>query len=268
MKITKFFFVLLVSTCFCHPIWSQSYVLNFLETGVSSRDASLIISSSGNSLYESVIPSAKTKGSEKVTHHDEGTHKDIEIEVDHGKVYPEFNFKNQLTGNLISQYNLGFSDYMFVEETMPKIKWEIFDEEKMIADTYRCKKAVGDFRGRTYTVWFTEKIPIPSGPWKLGGLPGLILEATETEGKFAFHFVSLKRLDQKIDLDAKAKTLKVNPNEKPMSWKIFKSKLKKKIDDMTRMILARISEKYGANDESSNISSTISIREKSILEEL
>jgi len=40
---------------------------------------------------------------------------------------------------------------------------------------YDCRRAIGKFRGREYEVWYTTDIPIPGGPFKLGGLPGLIL---------------------------------------------------------------------------------------------
>ena len=35
--------------------------------------------------------------------------------------------------------------------------------------------ATTHFRGREWKVWFSEEIPLSLGPWKLGGLPGLIL---------------------------------------------------------------------------------------------
>lgn len=66
-------------------------------------------------------------------------------------------------------------------DNFPPIKWQIEKESKNILN-FQCTKATGNFRGRNYTVWFTSEISAPYGPWKLGGLPGLILEA-EDDGK-------------------------------------------------------------------------------------
>lgn len=65
------------------------------------------------------------------------------------------------------------------------IKWQILNESKNILD-YKCIKAVGEFRGRKYIAWFTTDISASYGPWKLGGLPGLILEAEDDKGIFKF----------------------------------------------------------------------------------
>jgi len=71
-----------------------------------------------------------------------------------------------------------------------EIDWDIKKETKKIGN-FKVNKAIGSFRGREYTVWFTYDIPLPIGPWKLKGLPGAILEAKDKEGTFQVKFVSL-----------------------------------------------------------------------------
>ena len=75
-------------------------------------------------------------------------------------------------------------DQFTVEDTWIKINW-LIKEETLKIGRFVCKKAIGDFRGRRYIAWFTEEIPLPYGPFKLHGLPGLILEAVDTEKMFS-----------------------------------------------------------------------------------
>lgn len=67
-------------------------------------------------------------------------------------------------------------------DTLPQIDWKLTDEEKKI-NGYPVHKATARFRGRSYTAWYTKAIPIPAGPWKLHGLPGLIVEAYDDTGE-------------------------------------------------------------------------------------
>ncbi|MFN8303826.1 MAG: GLPGLI family protein [Saprospiraceae bacterium] len=78
-----------------------------------------------------------------------------------------------------------------VRDTLGNIPWVIYNEFKRFGP-YKCQKAIGYFRGRTYEAWFTPDIPIPSGPFKLGGLPGLILEAKSIDGQIEFLFSNLE----------------------------------------------------------------------------
>ena len=57
---------------------------------------------------------------------------------------------------------------------------------------YTCQKATCHFRGRNYVAWFAPDIPVRQGPWKLGGLPGLILKAHDTDSLYTFEAVKVE----------------------------------------------------------------------------
>jgi GLPGLI family protein len=71
------------------------------------------------------------------------------------------------------------------------INWTLQPAHKRIGQ-FDCRRATGIFHGREYEAWYTLDIPLPSGPFKLGGLPGLILEARTLDGSAEFSFVSIE----------------------------------------------------------------------------
>ena len=87
-------------------------------------------------------------------------------------------------------------DYLY-EEELPSIPWIIRDSVKTICG-HPCRQAEGDFRGRRYTVFFAEDIPVSYGPWKLQGLPGLIMEAYDSEGRIRFVAESIRPSEEMI----------------------------------------------------------------------
>tara|TARA_R110002049_G_scaffold291871_1_gene476035 strand:- start:1309 stop:1926 length:618 start_codon:yes stop_codon:yes gene_type:complete len=102
--------------------------------------------------------------------------------------------------------------YSYVKEEVPKIEWKISNDKKKIGN-FDCIKATGNFRGRNYTAWFTKSIPLAYGPWKLQGLPGLILEAYDTNKEVYFYFKSIKYpLKEKIEIT------KPNPKSDNNDW--------------------------------------------------
>ncbi|MCM1077248.1 MAG: GLPGLI family protein [Bacteroides sp.] len=87
--------------------------------------------------------------------------------------------------NKLRYYDInGLEKYRYDEE-IPQIDWELTDSTKNVLG-YECQQAIGDFHGRKWTAWFTPEIPLTNGPWKLGGLPGLILQATDNSGLYTF----------------------------------------------------------------------------------
>ena len=95
----------------------------------------------------------------------------------------------------------GEQRFCLVEEQMPVVQWQMTGESRMIQG-FSCDKATGSFAGRHYTVWFTDQLPVRFGPWKLHGLPGLILEAYDDDREvecYAKTIAPYSGLDSKLD---------------------------------------------------------------------
>jgi len=73
----------------------------------------------------------------------------------------------------------------YTHEEIPNLNWKFTDKTKKIGE-FLCNNAVAEFRGRVYSAWFTTKIPTSFGPWKLHGLPGLIVKVTDSNNEVEF----------------------------------------------------------------------------------
>ncbi len=89
------------------------------------------------------------------------------------------------------------------------IKWKITDDTITIKN-YLCRRAEVKYRGREWTAWFTEEIPTSAGPWKLGGLPGLILKATDSHGIFTFDINGIENTASAIRFTKDIKAIKLD----------------------------------------------------------
>ncbi len=83
------------------------------------------------------------------------------------------------------------------DEPFSEIEWMIGDSIKTVLG-YECTIATADYHGRKWTAWFAPEIPIQDGPWKLQGLPGLILEAAESGGQHRFVADGIEQTSQPI----------------------------------------------------------------------
>jgi GLPGLI family protein len=96
----------------------------------------------------------------------------------------------KIWAKVMTEQFLASQESNVIVDTLPQIEWQLTTETKTI-DSLSCQKAIGKFRGRTYTAWYAKEIPVAVGPWKLHGLPGLIVEAEDNLGEVKFIFESL-----------------------------------------------------------------------------
>lgn len=71
------------------------------------------------------------------------------------------------------------------EEAMEIPAWKVTAETQEILG-YTCTLATATFKGREWKAWFALDLPMDAGPWKLRGLPGLILKAEDAEQHYCF----------------------------------------------------------------------------------
>ncbi|MDE7411455.1 MAG: GLPGLI family protein [Paramuribaculum sp.] len=99
-------------------------------------------------------------------------------------------YKNYPEGKLTHTEKI-CQDWFRYDEEMPQFDWELTDSVTNVLG-YDCQSARCRFRGREWTVFYAEDIPVADGPWKLHGLPGLIMKASDDKGHYTFECIGIK----------------------------------------------------------------------------
>lgn len=151
-------------------------------------DTGILISNESECLYSIVEQSAAKRKVEELPNGD------IEFNVDLSNQVSFKTYFNSSTGKRVTRDAIFIKEY-FVVEDRDSIHWKIGNAIKMIGGL-KAKNAYGVYKGRNYTAWFAPTIPLPFGPWKLWGLPGLILEAVDETNEVKFILLDTKNLKQ------------------------------------------------------------------------
>lgn len=102
-----------------------------------------------------------------------------------------------LAENGVTLYGKFGEDQGHYTEPIDEMTWTIVEDSTTTVLGYECVMAESDYHGRLWKAWFAPEIPVPFGPWKLRGLPGLILKA-EADGGFSFVASGLTKTDRII----------------------------------------------------------------------
>lgn len=105
-------------------------------------------------------------------------------------------FTNPSDGSLTVYEKFG-EDLGYYSEPLSEQQWIVVEDSTATILGYECILAESDYHGRHWRAWFTPEIPMSFGPWKLHGLPGLILKA-EADGGFSFIATGIENSDRLI----------------------------------------------------------------------
>jgi GLPGLI family protein len=101
--------------------------------------------------------------------------------------------------NMLTEYAYmpsAIPNYYYLEK-IPDFVWTV-QEDTLTVVGYLCQKATCTFRGKNYTAWFASDFPISNGPWKFGGLPGLILKVYDDRDDYIFECVGIEYHENKF----------------------------------------------------------------------
>lgn len=104
-------------------------------------------------------------------------------------------------------------DYFYFNQSLDLFDWTLHEETKVIKD-YKVQKATMSYSGRDYVAWFTHEIPISDGPFKFNGLPGLIIELSDTQNHYHFILKGFEELKPSIPFKTNLKQYILTDKEK------------------------------------------------------
>lgn len=100
----------------------------------------------------------------------------------------------------------------YYEEAITPIFWTILPRDTTIL-SIPCHFATCTYGNRKWTACFAASIPVQAGPWKLQGLPGLILFAHDDSGIFSFECIEIKNGQGLFRIPSLAKCIKSTRKE-------------------------------------------------------
>lgn len=222
------------------PVLSQNYEAQYVNFGDVNRHKGVLTFNVNEWRYDMSIEATVV----------EVTSDDIDIENEEETSKTEYveSYFYTLTKNYYL-WNPGYE--MTIKGETEKSDWEILSDSVKKIGEFECTLAHCDLCGWKIDAWFTTEIPVQCGPWRLWGLPGLIVNANSEDGDIDIQLVSLKQVDNAPQEPAVKKIV---------SKEAYKEALEKEFDKEIRQLTNTIS---GNNRNMSiNLNKKIKITDK------
>lgn len=99
-------------------------------------------------------------------------------------------------------------NYYTYTEPSGVLNWELSSDTLSVCG-HLCNKATTSYGGREWIVWYTGEVPVSMGPWKFAGLPGLVLQAQDSESIHLFKAIAIRKNSIPIYFEKQAGRVKI-----------------------------------------------------------
>lgn len=108
--------------------------------------------------------------------------------------------------------------------------WNVDFTRDTLINGFKCTYAKCNFAGRNYNAWFAKDIPIPDGPYKFYGLPGLIVRIADTQEQHVFQLEKFTKVKYPLYIYNDS-----DENYKPITPKEFIQVIKANVAEKIQM---------------------------------
>lgn len=156
----------------------------------------------------------------------------LELSQDENNNLEELFMLKDFIHNKLYYSDILFSKTFYIEDSLHRMSWKLTDDTLNVMG-FDCNSATTTFRGRKYIAFYTANIPLSNGPWKFGGLPGLILLVKSIDNEYEFRATKYKNNKEDFPKDSYL-------TNHYISWGIFKLEFISTIDKVIKKIKSTI----------------------------
>jgi GLPGLI family protein len=147
-------------------------------------------------------------------------------------------YSNNSSDTFIKSFNPRKDKTTVSLDNVPKINWTLISGETKEIRGILCHKAKTIFRGSEIVAYYTLEIPIPFGPFKFKGLPGLILEVISINSAHEYKW-TIKTIKYPYSYSKSFNFDKQKYNDEIVSYKSLVVNFDKKLDEANKKMRAK-----------------------------
>jgi len=166
-----FLFCLLLCSAWGVQAQKLQALYEYIPSGVATFREHVYFENGVKTVVRDSIPVARDTNSVDL---DQDPGSIFDLSLDAGKNFRRVVVQKSNQKEILETRSLNGVNFL-VSDKFPDLIWNTNYSSRDTLGKYICHKATANYRGTTLVAYYTNSVPVPVGPYKFGGLPGLIV---------------------------------------------------------------------------------------------